>query len=266
MCYNKDNQDPGGIFMNASFYVPTHILFGRGILQENKKAVALGRHALIVTGKHSAKASGALDEVCAVLDENAVTYTVFDRITENPPLLTCFEGGRLAAEVGADFVIGIGGGSPLDAAKAIAAFAANQGIEPMDIYDEAKRQAPTLPIVAITTTAGTGSEANYYSVLTLPCGERKKTFKAADAWPRVAIVVFRGGGPVRRKGDLGRALAAARSLLPRYAREADRSLHRRRHGHQRHGHGLPPSLGLRHYDAGRHSARQGLRCVCGRIS
>ena len=174
--------------MNASFYMPTRILFGKNALQSNQSALALGQHAFIVTGKHSAKASGALDEVIAVLNTHKITYTIFDRITENPPLLTCHEGGKLAAEVGADFVIGIGGGSPLDAAKAIAAFAPNQQLAPMDIYDESKRTTPTLPIVAIPTTAGTGSEANYYSVLSLPCGERKKTFKAADAWPRVAIV------------------------------------------------------------------------------
>ncbi len=174
--------------MNASFYMPTRVFFGEGALINNKKALAIGKHAFIVTGARSAKASGALDDVTTALNELGISYTVFDKIRENPPLLTCFEGGKLAAEIGADFVIGIGGGSPLDAAKAIAAFAANQGIEPMDIYDDAKRQNPTLPLVAIPTTAGTGSEVNYYSVLTLPDGERKKTFKAGDAWPRAAFV------------------------------------------------------------------------------
>lgn len=174
--------------MNASFYLPTRVYFGEGALLNNKKAIVLGKHAMIVTGKNSAKASGALADVTAVLEEFGISYTIFDEIRENPPLMTCFEGGKLAAGAGADFVIGIGGGSPLDAAKAIAAFAANQGIEPMDIYDEQKRQNPTLPLVAIPTTAGTGSEVNYYSVLTLPDGERKKTFKANDAWPKVAFV------------------------------------------------------------------------------
>ena len=174
--------------MNASFYMPTRVFFGCNALQNNQKALALGKRAMIVTGKTSAKASGALSEVTAALGELGICYTVFDKITENPPLLICHEGGRLAAEQGVDFVIGIGGGSPLDAAKAIAAFAANPSLCPMDIYDECKRTAPTLPIVAIPTTAGTGSEVNYYSVLTLPDGERKKTFKAADAWPRVAFV------------------------------------------------------------------------------
>ena len=135
--------------MNASFYMPTRVFFGENALMNNRSALLLGKHALIVTGKTSAKASGALDDVTAVLDEFGITYTIFDKIQENPPLMTCFEGGKLAAEVGADFVIGIGGGSPLDAAKAIAAFAANQDIEPMDIYDDKKRKNPTLPLIAI---------------------------------------------------------------------------------------------------------------------
>ncbi len=173
--------------MDASFYMPTRVYFGQNALLNNQKALILGRHAFIVTGKSSAKASGALAEVTAVLEKAGASYTIFDKIGENPPLLTCFEGGKQAAAAGADFVIGIGGGSPLDAAKAIAAFATNREISPMEIYEEGKRVHPTLPIVAIPTTSGTGSEVNYYSVLTLPEGERKKTFKAADAWPRVAF-------------------------------------------------------------------------------
>ncbi len=202
--------------MNASFYMPTRVFFGEHALVKNKNAIALGKHALIVTGAHSAKASGALDEVTAVLRDFGIGYTVFDKIRENPPLLTCFEGGKLASEIGADFVIGIGGGSPLDAAKAIAAFASNQGIEPMDIYDEQKRQNPTLPIIAIPTTAGTGSEVNYYSVLTLPDGERKKTFKASDAWPCAAFVDPRYTYSLSHSSTVSTALDAFAHALESY--------------------------------------------------
>ena len=202
--------------MNASFYLPTRVLFGRGVLQANENALQLGRHAFIVTGKHSAKKCGALDDVTAALTKHGIAFTIFDRISENPPILTCFEGGRLAAEAGADFVIGIGGGSPLDAAKAIAAYAANPHLEVLDIYDEAKRTSPTLPIVAIPTTAGTGSEVNYYSVLTLPDGERKKTFKASDAWPRVAFVDPRYTDSLPRENTVSTALDAFAHALESY--------------------------------------------------
>lgn len=174
--------------MKASFYLPTRVLAERDALAKYPEFLRIGRCALIVTGKNSAKLCGALDDVTALLNDAGISYTVFDQITENPPLLTCYQGGKLAAEVHADFVIGIGGGSPLDAAKAIAAFAANQGIEPMDIYNAEKRTHHSLPIIAIPTTAGTGSEVNPYSVLTLPEGDKKKTFNCPDSWPRTAFV------------------------------------------------------------------------------
>ena len=174
--------------MNACFYLPTRVLAGRGALVSHPEFLQIGRSAFIVTGKKSAKLCGALDDVTSLLTAAGITYTVFDQIAENPPLLTCYQGGKLAAEANADFVIGIGGGSPLDAAKAIAAFATNQEIEPMDIYDAKKRTQRSLPIIAIPTTAGTGSEVNAYSVLTLPGGNKKKTFTCADSWPRAAFV------------------------------------------------------------------------------
>jgi len=174
--------------MNASFYLPTRVIAGRGALAKNAAALALGKHALIVTGRKSARLCGALDDVTAALDALGIGYTLFDRIAENPPLLTCYEGGRLAAEVGANLVIGIGGGSPMDAAKAIAAFAANPEIEPLALYDAEKRVNRSLPIVAVPTTAGTGSEVNPYAVVTLPDGLRKKTFTCDDSWPCVALV------------------------------------------------------------------------------
>lgn len=174
--------------MNASFNMPTRVFAGRGTVTQNKDYFGIGDHALIVTGKSSARLSGALDDVTAVLDEFGISYTVFDGVTENPPLLLCHQAGELAAQVGADFVIGIGGGSPLDAAKAIAAFAANPDIAPEDVYDPEKRVESSLPIIAIPTTAGTGSEVNPYAVLTLPDGERKKTFTCDDSWPIFAFV------------------------------------------------------------------------------
>ena len=143
--------------------LPTRIISGKDCLAENASLLSLGKRAIIVCGRSGAKKSGALDDVCGVLSSLGIEYTVFDKIAENPPLLTCFEGGMLAKDC--DFVVGIGGGSALDASKAIAAFATNDLTDPMDIFSPDLKQS--LPIVAIPTTAGTGSEANTYSVISL---------------------------------------------------------------------------------------------------
>lgn len=175
--------------MNNTVQIPTRIIFGEHALQLGRDTLlAAGRHAFVVTGRKSAKKSGALNELKTLFDAAGIIYTVFDGVTENPPLITCYEAGQLAARVGADFVVGIGGGSPLDAAKAIAAFATAPTLAPEEIFDGTKCRAPALPIIAIPTTAGTGSEANNYSVLTLAGGRQKKTFKAADSWPCAAFV------------------------------------------------------------------------------
>ncbi len=162
--------------------MPTRIISGKGCIEANASLFAIGKKAMIVCGKTGARLSGALDAVSEVLKQNNVEFTVFDKISENPPLLTCCEGGRIACDEDCDLVIGIGGGSALDAAKAIATFAVNPDIEPEDIFNFSVLERG-LPIIAIPTTAGTGSEANPYSVLSLPDGERKKTFKAPWSYP-----------------------------------------------------------------------------------
>ncbi len=174
--------------MKFNLFVPTEIVSGEECVKANREKLCLGRSCFIVTGRHGAKASGALDDILTVLADYNIKYEIFDKITENPPIMTCYEGGKRCAELGADFVIGIGGGSALDACKAIAAYAANPGIGPEEIFDASKLTAHSLPIVAVPTTAGTGSEANPYSVLTLVDGERKRSFSSPMSWPKVSFV------------------------------------------------------------------------------
>lgn len=202
--------------MNFSFNLPVRIVSGANCVRDNAALLCIGSHALIVTGKNGAKKSGALDDVISILTDNGIDFTVFDEITENPPLETCFNGGRLGADAGADFVIGIGGGSALDAAKAIAAFTANQQISALEIYDGEKRISPSLPIIAIPTTSGTGSEANPYSVLTLPGGQKKKTFTAPDSWPKIAFLDGRYTFSLSREQTLSTALDAFAHALESY--------------------------------------------------
>ncbi len=109
--------------MNFTYYMPTEIFFGRDCIKEHgARLKELGTHALIVTGK-SSRINGALSDACAALQANGQGYTVFDRVTPNPTVACVREGIALLKSVGADFVIGLGGGSPMDAAKAIATLA-----------------------------------------------------------------------------------------------------------------------------------------------
>ncbi len=174
--------------MIFSINIPVKIVSGRGCIGNNIPDLILGKRAFIVTGKGGAKASGALDDVTKALDTHSVQYTVYSDVPANPPLLGAFDAGRLAYEFGADFVIRIGGGSAMDAAKAVAAFAKNPSISPEDIFTADNLSEGALPIVLVPTTAGTGSEANSYSVLSLPGGEQKKTYSSRFAWARTAFL------------------------------------------------------------------------------
>ncbi len=147
-----------------------------------------GRCALIVTGARGADACGAFGELAAALEKAGCTYIRFNRIPENPPAPLCHEAGGLARREGCDFIVAIGGGSAMDAGKAIAGYAANPDCGPEDIFDDAKRVNPCLPVIAVPTTAGTGSEAVRYSVLTIDGGVRKKTFMHVSAYPKASFV------------------------------------------------------------------------------
>lgn len=192
--------------MLFNFYMPTRLISGEGCIKANMSFFPKGGRCFIVTGKKSAVFSGALDDVTFVFDKLGIKYKIFDRIVENPPVSVCHEGGVLCRAFGADFVMGIGGGSPIDAAKAIAAYAANPGIAPMDIYGDGL--LPSLPIFAVPTTAGTGSEANQYSVLTIDETNQKRTFTSPHSYPKVAFFDCRYTASLSEDGTLSTALDA----------------------------------------------------------
>ncbi|MBR6632927.1 MAG: iron-containing alcohol dehydrogenase [Clostridia bacterium] len=169
------------------FYIPTKIFKGRDCLANNYKELLLGKRAFIVTGKTSGRISGALEDVVNILDSNNVPYAICDRIGNNPTVEECFEAGKEAREFNADFIIGIGGGSPLDAAKAVAVYGVNSEMAPMDIYN-CNYSVKPLPMVAIPTTAGTGSEVTQYSVLTVTDEHTKRSFSTEDTFYKVAFV------------------------------------------------------------------------------
>ena len=173
--------------MAASFFMPTRILSGKGCVVENAPLLAqLGRHALIVTGAASARVSGALEDIESALSSQSIAFTHCDGVEPNP----CIESIRAAAAMGrrcgADFVVGIGGGSPLDAAKATAVLMV------ADLDDDAlfggKYPDRTPPIVCVPTTAGTGSEVTPYAVLIDRRTRTKRSMGGAPLFPRYAFL------------------------------------------------------------------------------
>lgn len=176
--------------MNFNFFNPTRMVTGEGCVQKNAhEFLKLGKSCLIVTSASAAKKSGAFDDVTGALDSLNITYEIFDGIGQNPMLETCMEAGETARAHGLEFIIGIGGGSPLDAAKAAAVYAANPMRDGMDIF-KLDWKNPALPIVAVGTTAGTGSEVTCFSILTMPNG-RKKSFGNDETYPKITFADYR---------------------------------------------------------------------------
>ena len=147
-------------------YMPVRLFTGEHCIGKSSALFSgFGSRCAIITGKHSAVKSGALSDVTQALEHLGIEYRVFDGISQNPSVASCKEAGVFAKSFSADFIIGIGGGSALDAAKAAAVFAANDGLDEDGFYRKDWTSDP-LPILLVGTTAGTGSEVTKVSVLT----------------------------------------------------------------------------------------------------
>ena len=147
------------------FYMPTKVYNELDcVTKHSAELAALGTKALIVTGRSSSKKNGSLDDVITALETHRISYAVFSEVEENPSVETVMKARDLGLSSGADFVIGIGGGSPLDAAKAIAVMLQNPDKDWQYLYESTSAKA--LPIAAIPTTCGTGSEVTGVAVLT----------------------------------------------------------------------------------------------------
>ena len=179
--------------MNFDFNNPTKILFGSGKLNELGSQPLPGKKALLLmSGGKSAKVSGAYDRTLEQLRKAGVEVTEFAKVMENPVKEMVMEGAAFAKENGCDFIVALGGGAVLDSAVAVAAMATNPG----DLWDyvnggTGKGQPlvnPGLPIVAITLTAGTGSEVNCWGVISNLETKEKIGFGYPELTPVLAVV------------------------------------------------------------------------------
>lgn len=180
--------------MSYNFFNPTRVLFGAGELNNLHKQAMPGKKAMVVisNGK-STRENGTLDRTLEQLRMAGVETALFDKVEANPLKSTVEAGAKFAKDNNCDFVVALGGGSVMDAAKVMAMYA----LQPGELWDyvagsTGKMQPlvnPTLPVVAITTTAGTGSEVDQWGVVTNPETNEKIGCGGMDSlFPVLAVV------------------------------------------------------------------------------
>lgn len=169
------------------FQAPGRIIFGwNSVEQVGAEALKFGSRALLVTGRNSSRANGSLDAVRTSLQAAGVTATLFCEVDSDPCVQTITAGAARARECGADAIIALGGGSPLDAGKAIGLMALQDGT--IVDYEKSSLLRPGLPVIAISTTAGTGSEVTKFVVITDTERKIKMLINSPFLIPQVAIL------------------------------------------------------------------------------
>jgi alcohol dehydrogenase YqhD (iron-dependent ADH family) len=175
--------------MLTTFFLPTRIVFGCGSFARlGAEAAKIGRRAILVTGQSSMRKAGILDRAVAGLEASGVETVVYDRVEPNPRASTVDEGARLARENKVDLVIGLGGGSAMDAAKGMVL--ATSGTEPVWRYivDEIEIKGPVPRLILVPSVAASGSEANNGAVITNWQTHQKCVFSSPHTYPVVSIV------------------------------------------------------------------------------
>jgi alcohol dehydrogenase len=171
-------------------YMPVNVIFGEGALRRISREQLPGKKALIVTGGTSAIKLGYIDRLQILLRKNAgqEESVVCSGITPNPSIADAEVCSAMAKENGCDYIIALGGGSSIDAAKAAALLAVDSG----ELWDYAMGsrniENRPLPVIAIPTTAGTGSEVDPWMVITNKLSSEKIGFGAKQTFPVMAII------------------------------------------------------------------------------
>src|ERR1035437_3501942 len=196
LCYiikNEIKNIKGETMKNLMIYNPVKIHFGAGEIENaGRLAKTLGKKAVIVTGKNSTKKTGLLDRTIKLLEKEGVKSVVYAGITPNPKNTEVEEASALAVKEGCDFVIGLGGGSAMDAAKGVAVVAGSGG----KLWDyiglpgkKPKDIGKSLPIMLIPTRSATGSEGNPAAVFSNPVLNQKAAIYNPDKiFPAISIV------------------------------------------------------------------------------
>ena len=181
--------------MNSfDFHCPTRIIFGPGKLTElGSLASGLGAKRVLVVSDRGIVNAGHTSRGIRSLEQNGLAVALFDRIQENPTTSHVNDGLADAQEFRPDLIVGLGGGSSMDCAKGIN-FLFSCGGRMQDYWGEGKATGPLLPMIAVPTTAGTGSETQSYALIAdaathvkMACGDKRAAFRAAILDPELTL-------------------------------------------------------------------------------
>ncbi|HHZ01923.1 MAG TPA: iron-containing alcohol dehydrogenase [Tissierellia bacterium] len=171
-----------------TFTLPTKIVYGPKCIISLVDELKLqgGKRPIVITDK-GVKNAGILDKITSILEQGNINYIVYDGVEPNPKDVNVEEGARIAREFSADSIIAVGGGSPIDCAKSVGVLMAHNGDKIKKYEGKTAATKPSPLLIAIPTTAGTGSELTFSSVITDTKNNYKMTVKSQYTAPKVAI-------------------------------------------------------------------------------
>lgn len=178
--------------MDFKFFMPTKLFFGKGVLNKLGEIPLNYKKALVVTSGSSTTKLGYVSRVQNLLKSNGIESIVYDKVKPNPISTDVMEAAQIVKDNSCDVIVGLGGGSSIDSAKAIAVMSTNEG----DIWDyaygstgkEKEIKCKPMPVIAIPTTAGTGTEADPWSVITNPATNEKTGLGTEEIFPVMSFV------------------------------------------------------------------------------
>ncbi len=174
--------------MHFDFVLPTKIIFGAGSAQKTgEQLTAMGLCRPLVVTDPGVRKAGVADTVCASLEAEGIAYELFDGVEANPKDVNAEAGAKVYRAFGADCLVAIGGGSPIDCSKAIGVLIAHNADKIKPYEGKTAATKPNPPLICVPTTAGTGSEVTFSAVITDTANHYKMTVKSPYTAPTLAI-------------------------------------------------------------------------------
>lgn len=171
-----------------NFYLPVRIIMGENCINENRQVFKdWGKKAFVVTDGIAAKNNGSLEDILDAMESQGMAHEIFENVSSDPTVECVREGAKAIQDCGADMIIAIGGGSSMDAGKAMSLLCKQLHLTDDQLVAGDFRQE-TIPLITVPTTSGTGSEVTPFAILTSLAARRKINMNSPEMFSRVAFL------------------------------------------------------------------------------